>query len=186
MALDPLATVSDLGARLGLDLTGDERAAAVLADASAAVRTYCGHTFTETTETITVQVRNGVATLPNGPVSEVDTVEVDGEEITFTWAGGRQVDVCASEVDVTYTWGYAEVPDVVIAVVCQVAGRAFGVNPQNAGSGPEQLGAYQVSVGVAGAAGPLGLLNDEKRALDAYRRKTRPAIRQSSWVPTGW
>lgn len=165
-----LATLTQLGVRLGLDLTGDTRAQAILDDVSAAVVGYTGRTFTSVTETVTVEVCCGIATLPEGPVTAVTAVEADGEPVDFTWTTGRKVMVFGSTVEITYTHGYATVPADVVAVVCQIAGRSYGANPQNAGSGGEQLGDWQQpAYSPAGAAGPLGMMNDERAVLDRYR-----------------
>lgn len=187
MALDPLATLSDLGARLGLDLTGDARATALLADVSAKVRGHTGRTFTliEDDEAV-VGVCGGVATLPNGPVTAVSTVTVDGTEVTFTWTTGRRVyDIDGIAATVTYSHGYAEVPDEIVAVVCQIAGRAYGVLPTDAGA-DESLGDYSIGASPAAAAGPLGMMNDERATLDRYKAAPAQPIEMGTWVPARW
>lgn len=179
-----LASLSDLGVRLGLDLSDDSRAEALLADVSARVTNYTGCTFTTTTDDeVDVDVCCGKAVLPNGPVISIDSVEIDGNPVTYTWTAGRTIKdlQVIGPVTVTYTWGYDAVPDDVIAVVCQIAGRAYGVNPQNAANTSESLGDWSIGTGAAGAAGPLGMMNDERGTLNRY--KARPgAVRMGSWA----
>lgn len=178
-----LATVANLGVRLGLDLTDDARAAAILDDVSASVRGYTGRTFTSTTGTVTVDVCCGRAILPDGPVTAVVAVEVDGEAVDFTWTTGRTVTVDTGliSVDITCTFGWATVPADIVAVVCQIAGRAYGANPQTAATTSESLGDWAIGMGAAGAAGPLGMLNDERAVLNRYKAKAG-AIQQGSWA----
>jgi hypothetical protein len=170
-----LATLSDLGARLGLDLDGDERAAACLADAEAAVIDYCGQDFsTEEREvTLRLSVVRGRVELPFGPVVEVDEVTSGGADVAFSWTSGRFVRVPRhlSCVDATWTYAWAEVPGVILATVCQIAGRAYGVKPQDSGRTAESIGDHSESFGSAAGSGPLGLLAGERETLDRYRRR---------------
>lgn len=171
MALPPLADVSDLEVRLGVDLKNDARAVAVLRDVSARVRSFCGRDFAlvEGAE-ITVDVCGGVATLPVGPVVLVDEVTVGGESVDFTWTSGRKITGIAGgpTAVVTCNYGWATVPDEVVAVVCQVAGRAYGTKPQDSGHTTQALGDYSVGTGSAAAQGPLALMADEKNTLAPY------------------
>lgn len=180
-----LATVADLGVRLGITLTGDARAAAILDDVSARVRSYTGRTFTQQTATETVDVCCGKATLAHGPVISITSVKVDGVAVAYdTWASGRAltgIDALVSAV-VVYVYGYASVPADILAVVCQIAGRAYGTNPQDAGTTTESLGGWSIGTGGAAAAGPLGLLSDERAALNAYVYGARGPIRMDVWA----
>jgi hypothetical protein len=186
MALPPLADVSDLGVRLGLDLNLDTRAAAILRDVSARVRSLCGRDFTLVTDDeVTVDVCGGYATLPDGPVIEVDEVTVDGDSVDFTWTSGRKINAIAGgpTAVVTYTHGWAEVPDDIVAVVCQVAGRAYGTKPQDSGHTTQTLGDYSVGTGSAAAQGPLSLMADEKATLARYARGNKAGTsRLGSWA----
>lgn len=190
MAQTPLATVSDLEDRLGRSLAGADstRAAALLIDASAAVRSYTGQQFTEATSTVRLQPRGGVVRLPQRPVVAVSAVkDTDGNALGFTWLGADRVQVTIDgweiegsyrgPVDVTYQHGYAagETPDVIVAVVCQIAGRALGQNVEDAGKTGENIGNYSYTIGTAAASGALGMLPDEKAKLDPFRRIASPA-----------
>lgn len=170
-----LASRSDLEARLGRALAGDDatRADALLDDASAAVRAYTGQTFEAGSSTVRVRARGRSVRLAQRPVTAVSAVkDVDGNDVGFDWYAGSTFTIDAAPLggwlDVTYDHGGA-IPDVVKAVVCQVAGRAFGSKAEQAGYTSESVGGYSYAVGTAAAAGPLGLLDDERRALDPYR-----------------
>lgn len=186
--MDPLASEDDVVARLGRDLTATEAARidALLSDASAKVRAYTGQDITQATSTTRVRVRQNRIRLPQRPVTAVSAVtDLNAVALTGWTLVGSVVyldtavpDQWAWEprrtavgfVDVTYTHGYETVPDELIAVVCQIVGRALGNDATQSGITSETLGAYSYSTGTAGAAGPLGLLPDERAVLDSYRR----------------
>lgn len=177
MALDPLATADDLAGRLGRTLTDTEtdQAELLLADASAAVRAYCGQQFGQSDQTSRLRVRGGVIFLPQRPVTSVTTVaDPDGNDIDFTWYAGDRIALsspsAAQWADVTYTAGYEEIPADIVAVVCQIAGRALGRPADETGLASETIGQYSYSVGGAAAAGSVGMLADERAVLDRYRR----------------
>lgn len=183
-----LATTDDLADRLGRSFSADEaaQAALLLDDASAAVRGHTGQQFTEDTTTERLRVRNGRVRLAQLPVTDVDGVtDIDGNDVAFTWDGGERLDVSSSVpdnwaweprksglayVDVTYTHGYATIPDVIVAVVCQMAGRALGRPADETGVTQESIAGYSYTVGAAAAAGAVGMLADERAVLDRYRR----------------
>lgn len=184
-----LATLDDLQARIGRTLDGDDaiRALAILDDATAAVRSYTGQTISEDTTTDRLQPRQGLLRLPQRPVTAVSAVtNVDGDAVSYTWdhgsvvhLGGYGYPLNSFEVepfrnrrpylDVTYTHGYATVPADIIAVVCQIAGRAYGRALEDTGLQSESIAGYSYSLGAAAAAGGLGMLNDERAVLDRYR-----------------
>lgn len=186
--MSDLATTDDLEARLGRDLTTAEaaRAAGVLADVSASIRSYCGQLFDEAESTQRLRVRRGRVRLPQRPVTEVESVvDKAAVAVPFTWDGldvvliGAMVaDTWAVEpwrtglsvVDVTYTHGYATIPADLVGVACSVALRALGQSPTMGGITTESIEGYSYSLGPAGAAGSFGLLNDERAALDRYKR----------------
>lgn len=184
----PLASVADLEARLGRTLTGEEatRAAALLVDASAAARSYTGQQFIEDETTVRLKVSRGKVRLPQAPATGVTTVEdTDENPVTFTWLMGQTVEVSTQVpdgwafepysqglqvVDVTYSHGYETVPDDVIAVVCQIAGRALGATAESSGVQSETIRTYSYSLGGAAASGPVGMLAGERAILDRYRQ----------------
>lgn len=104
--MDPLATVEDLEARLGRELTDEERAraAALLADASALIRGFTGQDFTLVAgDVVTLRPVGTVVRLPQRPVQAVTRVVAVGgsdavPDITlppgsWTWDGLDKVDV---------------------------------------------------------------------------------------------
>lgn len=184
-----LATTADLAARLGRDFTAEElvRAEKILDDVSARVVAYTGQQFEQVAnDPVTVRVRDGIVVLPQRPVTAVAGVaDMDGNALSFEWdefdrvrlltvgLDGFEVHIGwrpVSRVVVTYSHGYAAVPDDVVAVVCQIAGRAFGTPASESGVTQESLGAWSYSQGGAAGAGPLGMLAAEREVLDLYRR----------------
>lgn len=179
-----LATLTDLGVRLGQDLTGDDRAQALLDDISAELIAEIGDIFTSSEKTATLTPCCGVITLPTGPVTAVESVvDADDNPVTFSWTSGRKVTVFAyGDVTATYTSGYATVPGDIIAIVCQIAGRAFGTNPASGGVSQESLGEYSYSTGVIAAAGTLGRLPGEQAVIDRYKRKPLGMLATPPWI----
>ncbi len=184
----PLASIDDLELRLGEQVDG-ARALAVLSDASAAVVAYCGQEFVRATRTVKVKApssrRVRLGQLPVHSVSAV--VDINGNPLTFTFDGIDTVIISANlddfafepwatdirTVGITYDGGFDAVPEDVVAVVCQVAGRAMGVNPQDTAVSTERLGEWSVGVRGAAASGPLGLLLPERAVLDRYASRAR-------------
>lgn len=192
MALAPLATTDDLTARLGRDLTDTEttQAEALLAGASARVRTYTGQDFTLVEDdTVQVKVRNGVARLPQRPVLAVAGVtNLESAALVFTWLGDDRVRLSPlidspwvyepyrnpiPEAIFTYDHGYAEgeIPADVVDVVCSMVARTMARGPDSGAIQSESIAGYSYSLGAAAAAGTVGFLNDERAALDVYRRR---------------
>ena len=187
-----LATRSDVVARLGRALTDTEsqRVDALLTDASAAVRTYTGQQFTAGTSTVTVYPERGAVRLDQRPVTDVTSVQdTDGGDVTFTWyvgdvvtlfsAGTSRLDLDqpsgTAPVEIVYDHGYAagSIPETVVGVVCSVVLRALGRTPLDSGVTQQAIAGYSETIGAVGAAGPLGLLNEEKNLLDRFRRSGR-------------
>jgi hypothetical protein len=180
-----LATVSQLQARLSTDIADVNRANQLLADASAAVRSYTGQQFTQATTTDRFKVKRGKVKLPQRPVTAVTAVEdINGNTLLFEWLGSDRVRVQPNldtfsfvpwqngveYVDVTYTHGYATVPDDIVMVVCQIAGRAYGTSADQSATSSESIGSYSYSTGGAAASGAAGMLAGERAILDRYRR----------------
>lgn len=200
---EPLAEIPDLIERLGRDLTDTEnvRAAALLRDASAAVRAAAwGQTISRETSTgALIYVRDGLALLPQGPVVSVDEVKNDdGDDLSYVWRSGSKVWVATGLLNswelepwrvgiplqpivVTYTHGYDPVPLDVVAVVCQVAARALGSTPDSSAIAQESLGGYSYMTGAGGvsqqaalASAGFGLLPAEVAVAMRYRRNASP------------
>lgn len=195
-----LATPADVVARLGRSFTDTEaqRVDALLVDASAKVRSYTGQQFTEGTSTVVITPQRGIVTLPQRPVTDVTTiVDNDSNAVTFTWYAGETVYLYplgtevrldlnvasppVAPVTVTYDHGYAagSIPEDIIAVVCGVTLRALGRTPLESGVMQQSVAGYSETIGPVGAAGPVGLMAEEKEVLDKYRRT-------SGRVLAGW
>lgn len=187
-----LATLDDLRVRTTLVVT-DERGQAALDDASAAVRAYTGQSFDVATTTDRLRMRSGVARLPQRPATAVTAVQaVTGGPLAFFWDGAERVylqhlglipyvnylvpEAMRELVDVTYTHGYATVPPDVLAVVCNVAARTLGSTPDEGALTGVTLDGYGETYGSVGAAGPVGMFDDERVVLDRYRRVGGQAI----------
>lgn len=135
--------------------------------------------------------------LPQRPVTAVASVlSVAGSAIPFVWDGegytgpgnydrvylwanlyGAQGDwqtqyprPLRDRVDVTYTHGYATIPDEIVGVVCQIVGRALGTTPDSSALTDETLGSYSYRIGAAAASGAFGMLPAETAILDGYKR----------------
>jgi hypothetical protein len=190
VALDMLAASADLTVRLGRDLTDAEldRADSLLADASAAVRSYTRQEIAQRTSVERLLVQDGWVRLQQRPVVDVASVaDLDANDLAVTWDGADRVWLgpastpfrfdydypawgCGFRVDVTYTHGYDPVPDDIVSVVCGIVLRAMGGSPMETGLQSESIGSYSYTVGAAAAAGGLGMLPAERGVLDAYRR----------------
>lgn len=135
----PFAQPSELSTWVGYDVPAD-RATLMLEAAEAAVVTAAGVPIAEQADDEVTLDGNGarVLLLPAWPVTDVATVEVDGDPVTdFTWtrAGELRRTVgwnARTVVVVTYTHGYpaAEVPTTIKGVTLEVAARGL-VNPQS-------------------------------------------------------
>ena len=176
-------------------VTSCERA---IAEATEAIRNYC-HQYIElvTDDEITLDCAGGTRLfLPQLPVISVASVVEDDEaldedddyklgqwgilhRVSRDWEAGIQI------VAITYTHGYATLPDDVVAVATRAAGRVFQVGLRNAdtdgvpGVSAKSLGDYSVTYasevgggvgeGLMGVSGARMLLLSEKDILDRYR-----------------
>lgn len=133
MALALLAADTDLSAR-GIDVSDTERVAALLAAASSVVREAAGVPISQTTATIgLVSPTSRNLKLPP-PVQSVSQVQINGTSITdwvlvgndvwrechWTRPGGIPV-----EVQVSATFGLAEVPADIVDLVCNLVGAGM-------------------------------------------------------------
>jgi hypothetical protein len=177
VSLPPLASASDLTVRAPATGATPDQIDAALVDASAAVRGYTGQTFNRTDTTDVLRTTCcGRLRLPQRPVHDVATVTTpDGDPVSWDWIVGTdrlEVASLARTFAVTYDHGYddGEIPDDIVAVVCNVAARTLGQPREDAGITQRSITNYSESFGAVGAAGPVGLFEDERKALDRYRR----------------
>lgn len=127
--MEPLATVSDLEIR-GIDIPDTALVETLLASASAAVRDAAGTVITETTATVALPTPQGRRLQLPGPVQTVESVRLNGEEITdwvvrgdSLWRSRWQCrgDI-PGEVEVTLTFGLLDVPEDIVDLVCSLVG----------------------------------------------------------------
>lgn len=195
-----LCVVADIENRLGRVLTDAEvmRVTALIADASASIRNYTRQTITEETTTDVLRIRNGRVRLPQRPVTAVTTVvNVNGDPVIYQWDGADMLAASSNVPDswawvpwrnginnltVTYTHGYATVPDDIVAVCCSIVMRSLGREPVDAGLQSETIQGYSYTLGAIGAAGAVGLLQSEKDILDAYCRVGGQINTMPAWI----
>lgn len=185
MTLQALATIEELQTRLKVTIDDEARAGAVLDDVSAHVRAYTGQQFTlGATTDLLARSRRGIVRLPQRPVHTVSAVtDTNDNPLLHTWYGDDRLQVSVNLPDafawepwrqspnlvkVSYEHGYDEIPAEIIGVVCQVAGRALGVAPEESGISQESIAGYSYSTGTAAAQGAFGLLPGEKAILDLH------------------
>lgn len=199
--MDPLATVDDIQARYPATLSAPDRlrVQALLADASAVIRTFARQQFTQSQATDRVRPIGFKAVLPQRPVVSVQSVAiVDVLQpnnllplpfAAWLWDGGNelwlgQMDVVANMpedvldlyryntplIQVDYTHGYATIPDPVVAVACSMVLRNFDL-PGAQGVASQQVGPYGYRLSTTGQDGILALSDSEKAALAPYRRQ---------------
>lgn len=178
-----LVTVDELETHLRATFSPEDvvRATQEITVASAAIQRYCNLVSLEQLTDDAVKLRGVYGmdlVLPRGPIDSVASVAVDGESLTADdyelvldtlirpagWGGTSVV------VDITYTHGYAVVPDDVKLVCLDVTSRAWD-NP--AGVRSESIDGYSVTHGAA--AGRLS--EDDKAALSGYHRSAGSVIR---------
>lgn len=203
------ATISDIEDALHVTISGDadkESAAnKALEWVSEVIRNYTKQIIDEVlNDVITVDIL-GYDTqiyLPELPVLSVDLVVEDGTTLTIDddyklgahgilyrvssgyprrWAYGIQV------VTITYDHGYYDIPEDIVGVCANAAGRKYQAGLKSADSGgipgvaSKSLGDFSVSFqseagggvgeGLMGASGARFLLLSEKDILDRYRIK---------------
>lgn len=192
-------TIADLEAFLQVTIgTPNVPATAAITAASAAIQNYCRQRIEQVANdalTLTVEPYRSVIHLPETPVTAVASVVEDGTTLVvgtgYRWTSAgllvRQAGAWNSgwqEVVVTYTHGYATIPDDIKAVCVRAASRAYQSGLRASASGgiagiqSEQLPDYSVSFTpetASGQASSLGasaapiLLPSEKLLLDRYR-----------------
>jgi hypothetical protein len=166
-----------------------------LREADAAIRNYTNQylSFVED-DTVTIDGGGRVIFLPQLPVTEVVSIEEDGEALTVTddyivgrygvihrvgrrWATGIQ------NIVVTYSHGYESIPQDITDIATRAASRAYqaGLKAADTAGVPgvqsKTLGDFSVTFagdgniadGLMGASGARLLLMSEKEMLNRYR-----------------
>jgi hypothetical protein len=104
----------------------DEWVTTLLVDASAYLRSVIGQDVYPTTQsTFTAWPDAGRVDLPQYPVVSVDAVERDGEAVDYTYRPGFIEVSCDDPVDVTFTWGVATAPDVLVSFSAVLVSQAI-------------------------------------------------------------
>ena len=193
-----LATVEDLHARFGRDLTPAEeaRADALLADASAMIRAFTGQDFAVTEDDqVTLRGQGGTVRLPQRPVTAVTSVVAIGGDgapdvtvIDWIWDGIDQIrigegsfvinlpavwwddDGYPGTYRVTYSHGYADVPADVVAVVCGMVMRTLTAPTMAGGVRSETIGPYSYQLDAAGTGISVMMSQADRDALKRYRK----------------
>lgn len=192
-----LATVEDLKARLGRELTEAEqaRAEALLADASAMIRAYTGQEFdlVEDDEVV-LRVQSGVVRLPQRPVTDVTSVVAIGGDgvpdvaiVDYIFDGIDQIrigegsfvinlpaiwwddDGYPGTFRIIYSHGYQNPPADVVAITCGMVLRTLTAPTMAGGVTGETIGSYSYRLDSAGAGTAVVLSGDDRKALTRYR-----------------
>lgn len=137
MALEPLASVTDLSARSD-EAAADVNATTALNVASAAIRDAADSPISQTIGTVTV-VGSASPTLTVGLLRNVTAVTIDGEAVTdYKLTGTGLWRACGwgdySEVAITGTFGLPTVPDDIVDMCCQLAISWINHSAEGAGS----------------------------------------------------
>jgi hypothetical protein len=199
-----LASVSDLEDRLGRPLLPAEtgRAEALLADASALVRSFTGRSFSRVDDdTVVLRAQQGEIRLPQTPVIGVTSVVAVGSGgapdlpvVGWRWDG---IDIIRTSTDspainmpelwldddvdcypgtfrIVYSHGDAQVPADVVAVVARMSLRTFTSPTMAGGVTGETIGPYSYRTDGSGVGTGVAMTDDDRRALQdaGYRRKS--------------
>jgi hypothetical protein len=189
MALDPLATTTDLDAR-GIAWGDQVLAETYLAVASSAIRDAAGCPISEVTSTVEVWPGNGGPDLrlPVSPVTSVTAVVLDGTTLTqgtdyvlrqgalYRPCGWLSCGVLPRPVTATVVHGLAEVPADLVDLVCRMASAALvAASASDDGAGlatgsvvSERLGDYSVTYSPDSGATEMEL---SKRTFDRIRAR---------------
>lgn len=198
--LPPLATVTDIEARLGRPLTTAEQArvAALLADASGKVRDYTGQAFTIVTDdTVKLRAQQGEIRLPQRPVLSVSSVTAVGAGgapdlvvVGWQWDGldiirtistspvinlpelwyEDEAEAYPGTYRIVYSHGGGSTPAGVLAVVAAMVMRTLTAPTMAAGLTGETIGPYSYRTDGSGVGTAVILTDDDRRALKQYRR----------------
>jgi len=129
-----LADLTDLKALRPVAEADEPLASAMLAAASAAIVEAAGSPIVKKTSTVKlVTVPGRRLRLPGGPIREVLSVKIDGDDVDGWVLRGDslwrrthwQTSAIPVEVEVTYTHGYDEVPEDIVYLTCLLASSAM-------------------------------------------------------------
>lgn len=165
-----MIAISDLEAFLQQKLTDYEVEAQAACDqASAVVEDYCKRSFAQVVDDVLTMRWRPCILLPDPPVTEIASVTVDDQpaEYELDLSGRLWPMTRGSQITITYTHGYATIPDTVRLVALRLAGRIF--------KNPNGRVSYSVdgqSIQTAADVSPRILTGDEMAMLNRrYRLK---------------
>ena len=117
----------------------------------------------------TINASGPIVRLPQRPVVSVDAVTLDGAAIDYTLKAGVVTVDTGEEFQITYTHGFAEVPDEILELVCQIASRMADA-PKELQQGVQQAtnGPFTVGYGMDAWKAQSGLTAGEKATLRRY------------------
>lgn len=173
-----LATIADVEARLGRELTEAEttKATAYLDDASALFVQRAIQKFEVGESTVRLFPKDGIVRLVQRPVIEVTEVkDIDGVEIDFTFDGHQSLyDLGAyTPVTVTYEHGSETIPADVVACVAGMVARTLSINPDAAAGVTQQsVGPFSQSYATWAVGGQVMMSPAEAKVADYYRGLT--------------
>jgi hypothetical protein len=174
------ATAEDLATYMARDFSAPDTATATQAldIATSIVQSYTGQTLSQVTEAVTVpRTSSLLVLLPQMPVTAVASVVDDGTLLTlnddYVWHRSgvihRMTGSFFRTVTVTYTHGYATIPDDVKGATLAVAAGIFTGGGKRAVD-DESLGLYTVRYNAEAAALPL----EVRAVLDRYKIPPSP------------
>lgn len=173
-----LATIADVEARLGRELTASEesQATAWLTDASAMFVQRAVQKFDESSSIVRLFPRDGVVRLVQRPVIEINSVvDIDGTEIDYTYDGHQSIYELGtySPVIVDYDHGSATIPDDVVAVVAGMVVRTLLI-PDDAAAGIQQqsIGPFSQSYANWAVGRQVLMSPSDVEVANHYREKT--------------
>ena len=197
------ATVQDIEAFLQIEITTPAQvlsAQRALTEASAAIRNYTRQYLEQVDdEVITLDSLGGSRLfLPELPVLEITKVIEDGVTLTqgvdyklgqhgILHRTGQRWSTGIQNITITYSHGFADIPDDIVAICTRAASRAYQAGVRSAdsdglmGVASKSLGDFSVAFasesgggvgeGIMGASAARMLLMSEKDVLDKYRIK---------------
>lgn len=172
-----LATIADVEARLGRDLTVDEtaKATAWLDDASALFVQRAMQQFEVGESKVRVFTRDGVVRLIQRPVIDiVEVTDINGNPVDYTWDGFQSLYDLGTigPLNVTYEHGSATIPEVVVACVAGMVVRRLELaGDAVAGVTQQTVGPFSQSYATWAVGGQVMLSPAEAAIADSYRTK---------------
>lgn len=172
-----LATVADVEARLGRELTAEEnvKATAWLEDASALFVQRSIQQFEVGESTVRLFSKNGIARLIQRPVIAITSVDdINGNPVDFTWDGFQSLYDLGTmlPLKVTYEHGSDTIPADVVAVVAGMVARTLSIaGDAVAGVTQQSVGPFSQSYASWAVGGQIMLSPAEAAVADSYRTK---------------